>query len=239
MHEGTAHPTGDLSLDVIRGAAAVPDALGQISWSEWPDTLKLSNIVATGMPQRGLDDEVNTWRLRNQRNLWRGLRRILAAKALGVPTIYGALFLDVIRADGHHVPLGLASLRVVTTTGAGYIVDAWQNITELENMKYHGIGTTATAENVADSALAAESTTALNPDSTRATGTTAEASATVFRSVGTLTADASIAAVEHGLLSQAATGGGVLFDRSTFTVVNLASGDSLQATYDATIAAGS
>ena len=77
------------------------------------------------------------------------------------------------------------------------------------------------------------------PDSTRATGTTTEgASANVYRTVGTNTVDASVAITEHGIFSQAATGGGTLLDRSLFSAVNLASGDSLQSTYDATFSAG-
>jgi hypothetical protein len=134
---------------------------------------------------------------------------------------------------------GVMSRKVITTVGVGYLVDAWQNIVELETMKYHGIGTGGTAENVADTALVTESTTALNPDNTRATGSLTEgASGNIFRSVGTLTADASIACTEHGLFSQAATGGGTMWDRSLFSVVNLASGDSLQITYDMTATAG-
>lgn len=134
---------------------------------------------------------------------------------------------------------GIVSRKVVTTAGVGFLVDAWQNIVEMEIMKYHGIGTGNTAEATGDTALVTESTTALNPDSTRATGTLAEgASANIFSTVGTLTADASIAAVEHGLFSQAATGGGVLWDRSVFSTVNLASGDSIQTTYQLTASAG-
>ncbi|MGE3176768.1 MAG: hypothetical protein AB7O32_04825, partial [Vicinamibacterales bacterium] len=95
------------------------------------------------------------------------------------------------------------------------------------------------AEAVGDTALVTESTTILNPDSTRATGTLAEgASANIFRSVGTVTFDGSGAITEHGLFSQAATGGGVLFDRSVFAAINVASGDSIQFTYDATLTAG-
>lgn len=134
---------------------------------------------------------------------------------------------------------GIVSRKVVTTAGVGFLVDAWQNSVELENMKYHGVGTNNTAESSSDTALGAESTTALNPDSTRATGSTTEgASANIFRSVGTLTADNTIAAVEHGLFSQAATGGGVLWDRSIFSTVTLVSGDSIQFTYDLTASAG-
>lgn len=135
--------------------------------------------------------------------------------------------------------LGIVSRRVVTTAGVGFIVDAWQNILELELMKFHGIGTGGTAEATGDTALVTELTTQYNPDNTRATGSLTEgAGANVFRSVGTNTVDAAAAITEHGLFSQAAVAGGVLWDRSLFSVVNLANGDSLQSTYDATLTAG-
>ena len=93
------------------------------------------------------------------------------------------LALIVIRPDGSSEDYGIVSRKVVTTTGVGFLVDAWQNLAELENMKYHGIGTGTNAEAVGDTALQTESTTALNPDSTRATGTTTENAANIFRTV--------------------------------------------------------
>jgi hypothetical protein len=131
--------------------------------------------------------------------------------------------------------------KVVTTAGVGFLVDAWQNIVELEIMKYHGFGTGTNAENASDTALQTECTTETNPDNTRATGTLTEgASGNIFRSVGTATFDAAgpTAITEHGLLSQAAVGGGVLWDRSKFAAVNVSAGDSIQATYEATFPSG-
>jgi hypothetical protein len=134
---------------------------------------------------------------------------------------------------------GLVGSKVVTTAGVGYMIDALQNITEPENMKYHGMGTGSTAEATGDTGLVTELTTQLNPDSTRATGTTTEgASANIYRSVGTLTVDATVNIQEHGLFSQAATGGGVLFDRTVHSADGLNSGESLQYTYEWTLNAG-
>lgn len=138
---------------------------------------------------------------------------------------------------GQVIDFGIVSRRVVTNGGAGFIVDAFQNLVELENMKYHGLGTGNTAEAAGDSALVTELTTEYNPNSTRATGTTAEQSAQVYETVGTNTVDASAAVVEHGVFSAASAG--VLLDRSIFSVVNLANGDSLQTTYRLTITSGS
>lgn len=235
MNAGTVAPAGALSLSLVRRGAVhrVPQA-----WPHRPATA--ADVLEYGTPQRGLPAEVNAWRLRNARHLWRGWRRVALARSLRLPTMYGQLWLTVLRADGEPVELGLASMRVVTTAGVNYIVDAFQNTTELENLKYHGFGTGSTAEASSDTALVTESTTALNPDSTRATGSTTEgASANIYRTVGTATFDASAAIVEHGIFSQAATGGGTLLDRSVFSAVNVASGDSIQATYDLTLTAGS
>jgi hypothetical protein len=136
---------------------------------------------------------------------------------------------------------GEISHHVITDTGVAFLVDAWQGILEPEIMKYHGAGTGTGAEAAANTALGTESTTALNPDSTRATGSLTEgATGNIFRTVGTLTFDATAAITEHGLFSQAATGGGTMWDRSMFSgsTINVASGDSIQFQYDMTASSG-
>lgn len=145
---------------------------------------------------------------------------------------------------GASVPLyvredhGIVSRKVVTNNGVALIVDALDNTLANADIRYHGIGTGTNAEAAADSALQTELTTQYNPDNTRATGTFSQPSANVSRSIGTNTVDASAAVTEHGILSQAATGGGTLLDRSQFSVINLANGDSLQSTYDLTLTSG-
>jgi hypothetical protein len=180
------------------------------------------------------------WKLRNLPNIWRGLWRIAIARVLGIGHIYGALYLQVLRADGTIIDYGLVSLRVVTTAGVNAIVDAFQATFTLNNFKFHGIGTGASAEAASDTALGVELTTQYNPNSTRATGTTTEGASTyIYRSVGTNTVDAAVTVTEHGIFSQAATGGGSLLDRSVFGGIALANGDSLQSTYELTFPAGS
>jgi hypothetical protein len=201
----------------------------------------LAEISHYGQARRGLAPEVNAWRRHNTPNLWRGLRRVLPARALRIPHFYGQLFLTVQRADGEVVNLGLASLRIVTTAGVRFVCDDFNaGGTEVSNMKFHGLGTGATAEVVGNTTLQTELTTQYNPDSTRATGT--QASATVstnatYTTVGTNTVDASAAVTEWGLVN-VATGAYTLFDRVTFSVVNLASGDSLQTTFVLTFNSG-
>lgn len=134
---------------------------------------------------------------------------------------------------------GLVSLRVVTTAGVNYIVDAFQGTQNISLMRYHGMGTGTNAEATSDTALQTESTTALTPASTRATGTLTEgASANIFRTVGSNVVNTTVNATEHGIFNQAATGGGTLLDRSVFAAVGLVNGNTFQTTYELTIAAG-
>lgn len=156
--------------------------------------------------------------------------------ALGV---IGHLWLAKVSGD-ERTDLGLVSCRVVTTSGVNYIVDAFQNLTELENMKYHAIGTGTAAEAIGNTALGTELTSQYSTANTRVTGTLGEQSgnANVFESTATITVSAAVAITEHGIFSTPGSGSGVLLDRSVFAAVNLASGESLQATYSLTFPAG-
>jgi hypothetical protein len=138
------------------------------------------------------------------------------------------------RVDDH----GVVCRKVVTNNGVALIVDTFDNTVATGDCRYHGLGTGTNAENATDSALQTELTTQYNPDSTRATGTFSQPSANVSQSVATNTVDASAAVTEHGVFTQAATGGGTLLDRSQFSVINLASADSLQSTYQLTLTSG-
>ncbi len=227
MFGGDARPSGRLTLAVLP--------------QRWPSEPGLREIIKHGLPRRGLPKGVARWRLRNLPNLWRGLWKLIIARTFKLPHHYGVLYLDVLHADGSRTPLGLASLRVVTDAGVAFLVDALQNLVEPELMKFHGFGTGGAAEAVGNTALTTEETTQYATDNTRPTGSQTETSANIYRTVGTYSPDSggTRAITEHGIFSQAATGGGTLLDRSLFSVVNLVAGsDSLQATYDFTIASG-
>lgn len=204
--------------------------------------LSLREILARGLPRRGLPAGVAAWRLRNIPNLWRGLWRVLAARTLRIPHHYGVVYLEKILGDGTRVQLGVASMRVVTDAGVAKIV-ALLNTSDAATgttFKYHGFGTGTTAEAAGDTALVTELTTQYVVDSTRPTGSQTNNGANVYRSVGTLSPDSGgvIAVTEHGLFS--ASSAGTLLDRSKFAAVNLdsANGDSLAVTYDLTISSG-
>jgi hypothetical protein len=136
-------------------------------------------------------------------------------------------------------PLGCVGRKVVTDTGVGFIVDAFQNLVELENLKFHGIGTGSTAEAAGDTALVTELTTEYTGN-VRATGTTTEQAANIYKTVATNTLDGTPGAAlrEHGIFDQAATGGGVLLDRTVYAAITLSSGDGLQTDYRLTLTSG-
>lgn len=161
----------------------------------------------------------------------------------GIPTLTAELAIRVKKATGEWIDYGVVSYRVVTDAGVAFIVDDFDPSTasstfDITTLKYHGCGTGTTAESAGDTALVTESTTALNPDSTRATGTSSQPSANIYRTTGVVTFDASAAITEHGIFSQAATGGGTLLDRSVFSAINVVSGDSISFQYSLTINSG-
>lgn len=163
------------------------------------------------------------------------VRGLQGTGVIGVCRLHATVF----RGDGRIEHLGLLSTRVITDAGVAYLVDDWDgggNV--IDNFNYHGVGTGTNAENASDTGLQTESTTALNPDSTRATGTKSQPAANQARTVGTVTFDAGAAITEHGIFTQAATGGGTLWDRSVFSAINVVSGDSIQFTHTTTYSSG-
>jgi hypothetical protein len=137
-----------------------------------------------------------------------------------------------------YLDYGVVSRRVVTDAGVTKLRDAFTNAFEAETFNFHGVGTGNTAEAVGDTALVTEITTVLNPDSTRATGTQTTPASNQYRSSGVVLFDGTVGIQEHGLFSQAATGGGTLWDRSVFAVQNYVSGEQVTTQYTLTINSG-
>lgn len=182
------------------------------------------------------------WRRDNQVNMRRSMVTqdwAVRASRRGALVGLGHLWLAKVTRKGV-LDLGLAGCQMVTTAGVNYIVDAFQNLVELENLKYHGLGTSSAVEAVSNTGLGSEFTTQYATNNTRATGTTGEQSGNpnVYETTALVTVDAAVTAVEHGIFSRAQAPGGVLFDRTVFTGVPLASGESLQCTYQFTLIAG-
>jgi hypothetical protein len=211
--------------------------------------------VRDGLPRIGLPQEVNEWREGNREHLLRGTLRLALAKELRLPHLHGGLGIRVFRNLGLYPDLerrirtgervsareflrygirqldfGFASHRSITTAGVNFLEDVFENTAEAENFKFHAMGTGSTAENITDTVLVTEV-------ETRATGSQGQgASANIYQTIGTITATTNRAIQEHGIFS--ASSAGTLWDRTVFTTINLANGDSIQFTYNLTLSAG-
>lgn len=220
-------------------------ALRRVPLIKRPRIQGLEDAVRYGTPPRRVRffDRAGAvrraWQAANARNFERSLGDQILFDGNDLPNrlgVIGHLWLAHVTSRGDVTDLGLVSCRVVTDAGVGYLVDAMQNLVEAENMRYHGLGTGTTAESAAQTALVTELTTQYSSSNTRPTGTLGEKSgdSKTFETTATITVSAIVAATEHAIFSQAATGGGVMLDRSLFTVVNLGASESLQATYQLT-----
>ena len=179
------------------------------------------------------------WWLRNLPHRLRALPALWIGRFFGplcgMVRLEAALRAKATHPDGSVIDYGIVSQRIVTTAGVNFLVDAFQNLTEMELFKYHASGTGVGAEDVGDVALGAESTTITD----RATGSQTEgASANIYKTVGTQTYTGSAAITEHGLLSSGTEGSGTLWDRSVFSAVNVVNGSAIEWTYELTATAG-
>ena len=183
-------------------------------------------------------DRAWAWRIRNRIRpawLWGWFCNRLArlfTRVTGVPTITSRLEVTVFRANGQVLDLGVADRRLVTQNGVGFIIDDWDDdTTDITDMENHASGTGTTGAANTDTALETEATTITD----RVDGTATQPAYNQLQSVGTQSYTGSGAITEHGLLSVLTEGSGVLWDRHTFSAINVANGDSIQWTYTATI----
>jgi hypothetical protein len=160
----------------------------------------------------------------------------LFSKITGLNVIVSKLEGRLIKADGTVINYGVLGYRYVTDNGVAFLVDDWDDdTTDITNMKYHACGTDNTAENQTDSALGTEATSITD----RATGTQDQPNAYQLRSIATQSFTGSGSIVEHGLFSVVTESAGVLWDRTVFSTISVANGDSIQFTYTCTLTAGS
>ncbi len=134
---------------------------------------------------------------------------------------------------------GIVGHRLVTSAGVNAVATYLAGGAAANTFRFHGLGTGAGAAAIGDVALTTEITTEYAVNNTRPTGTQTNPSANVYQTVATNTVDAAVANTEWGLFSQAATGGGTLFDRFLYSVINLANGDGITTTFALTLTAGS
>jgi hypothetical protein len=124
--------------------------------------------------------------------------------------------------------VGLVSRNKVTTAFRDNIVDNLvTDTTAFGDYKFHEVGTSNQAEANTDTALI--TTTGI----ARVAGTQVEASANVYRSVATITADATEVWQEHGIFNIVTAG--VLMDRSLVSpTASVVASDNVQFTYEIT-----
>lgn len=199
-----------------------------------PETLKALEFAKI---TRDVNLRTRQYRDRNWWNLWDGLRVLLIANSVGARHLHCRLFNEAYENDEEHPWLEktLCGMKIVTDAGVAQIVSGFRNTFEIELFNFHGVGTGGGAEAVGNTTLTTELTTALAPDNTRATGTQSAPSAPVYQTLGTTTYDTSQAITEHGIFSQAATGGGTLWDKTLFSVINAT---SIQHTHQTTVPSG-
>ncbi len=142
--------------------------------------------------------------------------------------------------SGHDLmeDLGIVSFKTITTTGAEAIVDNFHTSTGMGAYHYHALGTSTAAEAAGSTGLTAELAAAEYNGGVRATGSSTETSATVYKTVGTNTMTTTKKIEEHGICNSATPSTGNLFDRHLTGAQNLSSGDSLQSTWELTVSAG-
>lgn len=188
-----------------------------------------------------------SWRVRNALRwgyLWGWLVNWLAkgfSQLTGAVTITSELALRKRLANGEWIDYGVVGYRLVTDAGVAYLVDDFDNAAgsaDVSLFNFHGVGTGTTAEAAGDTALVTESTTILTVNSVRATGTRSQPAANQYRSTGVVSFDGSGAITEHGLFTDVDVAEGTLWDRTVFSAVNVASGESLSAQYTVTINSG-
>lgn len=119
--------------------------------------------------------------------------------------------------------------RCITDVGAAALVASSAPNTAYA-FNYHDCGTGTTAE------AAAQTTLITAFGGSRVAGSQSNPSSKVYQSEATITFAGAFAITEHGLFSAAAAG--TLLDRSLFSAVNVASGDSIKFTFQLTMASG-
>lgn len=147
----------------------------------------------------------------------------------GTAIVRGELSARKIAHDGTIEDHGVVSTNLVTRAWTEYLVDAMQNSSSypMDVFVWHQSGTGTTPESNTQTSL-------VSPVGSRVNGTKTEgASANIYKSVATISYTSTYAITEHGLFS--ASSGGTMLDRSVFSAINVANGDSIEFTYQLTV----
>lgn len=158
---------------------------------------------------------------------WQKARRWMKTRGLGVFfTLMLIAFTSLFALPG-------LCFALVTTTGVNYMAADFISggvTPTISGLKFHDCGTGTTAAAIGDTALQTAAGTA------RVAGTGTNPSANIYKSVATISFTSTLAITEWGIFSAATVG--TLWDHRVFSAINVNNGDSIQFTYQLTIAAG-
>lgn len=197
--------------------------------------LKDCNGCAARRAESGIDNPLVYWLA------WWPLNRLrrLLARPLRLSQFIGE---TMMRADGHLTARVLRSdgrvelldlgRNTITDAAVAFMVDdfvAGGATTDITNMNFHhwGTGACTTPPPCTATALVTPGTEA------RVSGTKSEPAANQYRTIATITADATKTITEWGLFS--ASTGGTAWSLRCFTGIALASGDAIEFTYTLSI----
>ena len=126
-----------------------------------------------------------------------------------------------------------------TAVASGRMIGATPSQAEPKQI---GFGTGAGTAAVADTTLFSEKDPSGSVSGSRTAGTSSQVTTTVtndtYQVVGTMTATAVLGVTNAGLFDNATIGSGALFVKGDFSVINLASGDSISFTIKVRFVAG-
>lgn len=123
---------------------------------------------------------------------------------------------------------------LVTTAGVNLMGGDWTNATAtLKLANNHDSSTNTTAAAIGDTALGTAPPAGVPA---RAVGTQSNATANIYKTIGTQTYTGTLAITEWGLFT--ASSGVTMWDHKVFAAINVVSGDSIQFTYSLTVTAG-
>jgi hypothetical protein len=206
--------------------------------------LSLAEVVRYGFPRSNIPTVVRRWKARNILHLLRGAWRSLLAQKLGIAHLYGQWCFAIIDPQGRRIDYGLASLRVITVSGAGHVADAFQGLASLSSFRFHGIGGSGTPETANDSALLDEFGGEYIQPNTRPEGTQVEGvSPNIYRTVAFIEVTDTVTIAEAGLFSQSSVisgspAGGTLLDRLAVASETVFAGFTLVSDVRVTVATG-
>jgi len=167
-------------------------------------------------------------KLKEPMTFWRRVWTELRSKNVIPLAMTLAAFLHAMKTGDLTAP----TMALVTTAGVNYLAADFISggSAHISAFNFHDCGTGTTAAAIGDTALQTAAGTS------RVSGTQSNPASGQYKTVATISYTSSLAITEFGLFS--ASTSGTLWDRRTFSAVNVANGDSIAFSYTLTTTAG-